>query len=310
MVKWHVNVMALCVAMLAACTASDGGTVTDDGALPQDPQFVADNAQWRDARRDDLLTPDGWASLVGLHWIELKAHYLGSGPTNGIRLAVGPEKLGLLEQVGPQVYVTPEKGVALTLDGTPVKTRFELLSDVSATPGVVGFDDGKGQLSLLQRGTRKALRVKHAEADTLTGFGALEYWPADAAWRLDAEFIAHPPGRTIEVMDLTSLLQPMANPGLVRFEYGGQSYALEALEGEDGGLFLIFADRTSGHESYGAGRYLYTPAVAGNGKVIVDFNRAFNPPCAFTGYATCPLPPRENRLDLAVVAGEKKYVRP
>src|SRR5690606_4903193 len=103
-------------------------------------------------RRAGLLAADGWTSLVGLHWIELKAHYLGSGPTNGIRLAKGPEKLGMLEQGAGRVYITPEKGVDLTLDGAPVKARFELLPDVSETPGVVGFDAGKGQLTLLQRG--------------------------------------------------------------------------------------------------------------------------------------------------------------
>ena len=154
------------------------------------------------------------------------------------------------------------------------------------------------------------MRVRHAEAEALTGLGTLDYWPADPAWRIDARFVPHPPGKTIEIMDITSQQQPLPNPGVVEFERDGASYRLEALEGEDGGLFLILADRTSGHGSYGAGRYLYTDAPDAKGHVVVDFNRAFNPPCAFTDYATCPLPPRENRLDLAITAGEKKYARP
>ena len=299
---------------LAACgfTPSSSGTgeTGTATAVAADTQFVADNDAWRAQRRESLLQPDGWTSLIGLHWIELPAHYVGSGPTNGIRLARGPEKLGMLQQQGGKVFLVPEQGVALTVDGEPAKGRFELHSDHGQAPTLAGFDDGKGQLSLIERGGRKALRVRHAEAEALTGLGTLDYWPADPAWRIDARFVPHPPGKTIEIMDITSQQQPLPNPGVVEFERDGASYRLEALEGEGGGLFLILADRTSGHGSYGAGRYLYTDAPDAKGHVVVDFNRAFNPPCAFTDYATCPLPPRENRLDLAITAGEKKYARP
>ncbi|MCW5582045.1 MAG: DUF1684 domain-containing protein [Luteimonas sp.] len=299
---------------LAACglgpSADGGGGGEDAATAAADPQFVADNDAWRAQRREGLLSPDGWASLVGLHWIELPAHYVGSGPTNGIRIAKGPEKLGMLQQQGGKVFLLPEMDVALTVDGEPVKGRFELHSDREAAPTVVGFDEGKGQLALIERNGRKALRVKHAEADSLVRFGVLDYWPAEPAWRIEARFVPHAPGKTIEIMDITSSHQAMPNPGVVEFERGGASYRVEALEGEDGGLFLILADRTSGHDSYGAGRYLYTDAPDANGNVVVDFNRAYNPPCAFTDYATCPLPPPENRLDLAITAGEKKYARP
>lgn len=298
------------LAVLTACGPTGTPVSTEVALPPQDPQFLAEDAQWRHERREDLLQPHGWTSLVGLHWIELNAHYLGSGATNGIRLAKGPEKLGLLQQSGGRVYLTPERGVALTLDGAPVKERIELLPDTAGTPSLVAFDDGLGQLSLLQRGSRKALRVKHADAAARTGFSALEYWPADASWRIEARFLPHPPGRTIEIMDITSLLQAMPNPGIVEFERDGVAHRLEALEDVDGGLFLVLADRTSGHGSYGAGRYLSTAAPDADGKVVIDFNRTYNPPCAFTDYATCPLPPPQNRLDLAITAGEKRYARP
>lgn len=310
-------VMGPCVAlaaMLAACSGGGTGTAGEasDGAnaAPADPAFVAENKAWRAQRRESLLKPDGWASLIGLHWIELNAHYVGSGATNGIRLAKGPEKMGMLQRQGGKVTLAPEKDAALTVDGQPVKDRFELQSDRAETPTVVGFDEGKGQLMLIERGGRRALRVKHAEAATLTGLGPLDYWPADPSWRVGARFVPHPTGKTLPIMDILSMQDAQPNPGVVEFERGGASYRLEALEGEDGGLFLIFADRTSGHDSYAAGRYLYTDAPAADGSVIVDFNRAYNPPCVFTDYATCPLPPPENRLDLAVTAGEKKYVKP
>ena len=298
--------------LLAACGGGggDGAMQEDTGPVAADPAFVADNQAWRAERRARLLEPDGWASLVGLHWIELPAHYVGSGATNGIRLAKGPDKLGLLQQQGGKVWLTPEADAGLTVDGEAATDRFELQSDLSATPTLVGFDEGRGQLSLVERGGRRALRVKHAEADTLTRLGPLDYWPADPAWRVPARFVAHPAGKTLQIMDITSQQAPQPNPGLVEFERGGATYRLEALEGEDGGLFLVFADRTSGHDSYGAGRYLYTAAPAADGSLLVDFNRAYNPPCVFTDFATCPLPPPENRLDLAITAGEKKYARP
>ncbi len=299
------------VLLLAGCgVGSDGGT---DGkaaeATParQDPAFLADTERWREQRRENLLAPDGWTSLVGMHWLELKAHYIGSGATSGIRIARGPEKLGMLQQQGGRVFLVPERGVPLTVDGEPLKGRVELLSDEHDSPTRVGFDDGAGELSLIRRGNRTAVRVKHAEAQTRTGFSQLEYWPADAAWRVSGRFVAHPPGRTIEIADIIGTLQKMPNPGAVEFEHGGGTYALEALEGADGGLFLILADRTSGHGSYGAGRYLDTAAPDAAGNVVLDFNRAYNPPCAFTAFATCPLPPPENRLDLAITAGEKIY---
>lgn len=288
----------------------DAAATVQDAAAKADPAFAADNEAWRAQRREGLLKPDGWASLIGLHWIELPAHYVGSGATSGIRLAKGPEKFGLLQQQGGKVFLTPESGVALTVDGEPAQGRFELLSDQSTTPTVVGFDEGDGQMTLIDRAGRKALRVKHAKADTLTGLGPLDYWSADPSWRVAGRFVAHPAGKTIPIMDITSSQQPQPNPGVVEFERDGTTYALEALEGEDGGFFLIFADRTSGHDSYAAGRYLYTGKPEADGTVWVDFNRAYNPPCVFTDYATCPLPPPENRLDLAVTAGEKKYAKP
>jgi uncharacterized protein (DUF1684 family) len=298
------------LALLLAGCGGDEDAAADARFAPADPAFVAGQEAWRAERRASLLAPDGWASLVGLHWIELPAHYLGSGAGNGIRLAKGPEKLGLLQQQGGRVWLTPDRDAGLSVDGKPAKARFELQPDTSPSPVLVRFDGGKGQLALIERHGRKALRVRHADAATRTGLGPLPYWTPDPAWRIEARFIAHPPGRTIPIMDISSRQAPQPNPGVVEFEQGGAKHRLEALEGENGGLFLVFADRTSGHQSYGAGRYLYTDAPDADGRVVLDFNRAFNPPCVFTDFATCPLPPPENRLDLAVAAGEQKYVRP
>ena len=180
-------------------------------------------------------------------------------------------------------------------------------SDADTAPSEIGFDDGKGRATVIKRGDRYALRVRHAEAPTRTGFSGLDYWPADPDWRVDATFVANPPGQTIEVANIIGTTDQVPNPGAIEFERDGKVHRIEALDEGGDELFLVFADRTNGHGSYGAGRFLYVPKPDATGHLPVDFNRAYNPPCAFTAFATCPLPPPENRLDLAITAGEKAY---
>ncbi len=289
---------------LAACSDEPRPAAKTTKAL--DPAFLVAQNDWRTQRREELLKPDGWTSLVGLHWLQLKAHYIGTNAGSGIRLAAGPDKLGMVSQEDNRVYFTPEPGLELTFNGEPLKGRTELPDDRQPQPGVIGFDEGKGVLSVIERGGNHALRVKHADAPSRTGFHGLEYWSADPAWRVEARFIPHPPGKTIPIVDIIGVTTPSPNPGAVEFERDGKRYRLEALGQPDGPLFFVLADRTSGHGSYPAGRFLDAAAPV-NGKLVLDFNQAYNPPCAFTTFATCPLPPPENRLDLAITAGEKTY---
>lgn len=306
------TVLLLVAALLGGCGSEAPSGAVDGPAADNPPSaaLAASEAEWRAERRARLLAEDGWTSLVGLHWLELRAHYVGSSPTSGIRLALGPPKLGLVQQDGGRVYFTPERGVAVSSADAPVTGRIELRDDQDPEPGELLFDDGRGRLALIRRGDRRALRVKHADAPARANFGDIPYWPIDPGWLLDGRFIAHPAGRTIEIGNIVGGIDPMPNPGAIEFTRDGVDYRLEALAGEDGGLFLILADRTTGHDSYGAGRYLDTPAPDAQGRVTLNFNRAYNPPCAFTDFATCPLPPAENRLDLAVTAGEQAYARP
>ncbi|KAF1688130.1 hypothetical protein B1992_01560 [Pseudoxanthomonas broegbernensis] len=303
--------MAL-LAALAACGRGQGDASAS--AAPRiDPAFAAGQQAWRDQRREELLRPDGWTSLVGLHWLELKAHYVGSGERigNGVRFAFGPERMGMVSRDARGGYwFTPEDGVELTLNGEPLKGRVALHGDHAAAPAVIGFDEGKGQVSLIRRGSRHALRVKHADAPTRLQFAGLEYWPADPSWRIEGRFVPNPVGSTLSIGDVIGVRTDTSNPGAVEFERDGVQYRLEAL-GEPGReLFFVLADRTSGHGSYPAGRFLDAAWPGADGKVVLDFNRAYNPPCAFTLFATCPLPPPQNRLDLAIAAGEKTYVSP
>lgn len=304
--RWG-SVALFAAMLLGGC----GDKSTDVGKpAPVDATFAHENELWREQRLTELTTPDGWASLVGLHWLELKAHFIGSGSTSGIRLAMGPPRMGMVTREGNNVWFTPEPGVVLQSGGQTVKGRIPFRSDDGAEPTVISFDDGKGLLTLIHRGPRYALRLKHADAPARLNFGHLTYWPADPSWRVKARFVPHDVNKTIPIVDITGLASDVPNAGAVEFERDGRTWRLEAL-GEPGRpLQLIFADRTNGRGSYSAGRYIDLDVPDAKSEVVVDFNRAYNPPCAFTPFATCPLPPPENRMDMQVEAGEKAYVKP
>lgn len=314
----HLSMSAVLVAVvmlaLPACQREGrpgSSATTSRPAATSSNAFALAEQAWRDQRREKLLTPDGWASLVGLHWITPGSHYLGSSPGNGIRLSMGPAHLGMIDIEGAQVRFVPDKSAMLTLDGQPFPAAAELRTDVDANgPSVIGFDEGKGLATVIKRGDRYALRVKHADAPSRTGFIGLDYWPADPAWKIEGRFVPHAAGKTLEVANIIGGIDAMANPGVIEFQRDGKPYRIEALDEGEGTLFLVFADRTNGHGSYGAGRFIDAPMPDAAGHVLIDFNQARNPPCAFTAFATCPLPPPENRLDLAVPAGEKAYRKP
>ncbi len=306
--------VSLMCGVLAACGLGQDPAATakaQQAAKAAAAAFEATQQVWREQRRAGLLKPDGWTSLIGLHWIEPGAHYLGSDADNGIRIAMGPAHLGMLERKGAQLRLVPERGVELLRDGEPLRGSTALQTDADPNgPTLIGFDGGNGLASVIKRGDRYALRVRHANAPTRAAFGTLGYWPGGDAWRLEGQFIPHPAGKTIPIVNIVGTTDNVSNPGAIEFQRDGKSYRLEALDQGGDGLFLIYADRTSGHGSYGAGRYLDAPKPDAQGKVVLDFNQGYNPPCAFTAFATCPLPPPENRLDLAIEAGEQAYVKP
>lgn len=303
------SLRGLALVLLALAGTACGDRDAGQGALDARARaFDAQQQPWRAERRARLTRADGWTSLVGLHWIEPGEHYFGSDGDNGIRLAMGPPHAGMLSRKGDRFRVVPERGVALTLDGAPLKGSATLLTDADENgPSVLGFDDGKGLVTLIKRGERYALRVRHADAPTRTGFKGIDYWPGGEDWVVTAKFVPHAPGRTVPIANIVGTIENVPNPGAVEFEHDGRRFRIEALDEGEETLFLVFADRTSGRGSYPAGRFLDVPRPDAAGQVVIDFNKAYNPPCAFTAFATCPLPPPENRLDLEITAGEKTY---
>ncbi len=316
--KTHTLVLSVIALVLAsACSPTDGVVAEASAAAPAPSGFQQEHAEWVQQRAADLRRPDGWVSLIGLHWIEAGRQNVGAGKDNGIRLAIGPDRLGQLEQRADGVYFKPAEGARITADGKPLQGEVRLVPEGKGGGTKLGYDQGKGQITAIKRGQRLALRVRHADAPARVGFAGLDFFPASEAWRVPARFVAHPAGKTLPIASVIGEINNTPNPGYVVFEKEGRTWRLEALGDPAEGLNLMFQDQTTGRQTYGVGRYLHTDAVAADGTVTLDFNRAYNPPCAYTDYATCPLPPPENRLAqkgthdqpvrLAVLAGEKKY---
>ncbi|MBW8313102.1 MAG: DUF1684 domain-containing protein [Rhizobium sp.] len=298
--------------LLAGCGGSAEQEAADAAAAAKAARearlaYEREVRDWRHERQERLLRPDGFLSLVGLHWLSPGATYIGSAQDNGTRLALGPPQVGMLDvRKDGTVTLRIADGAEVTVDGEPAKGTVTLVPDSQGKPTVVGFNRGDASFVLIERGGRFALRVRNAMARTRTSFPGIDYFDIDPGFRFEARFEAHPPGKTIDIVNMLGMVEPMPNPGRVLFEKDGAQYSLEALDEGDGQLFFVFADRTSGHQTYAASRFLYAQPAGPDGKVVLDFNRAYNPPCAYTPFSTCPMPPPENRLDLAVAAGEKK----
>lgn len=291
------------------------GCGTEPAPAPEDAAAVAAFATaeeaWRTQRRERLLAADGWTSLVGLHWIAPGDHRVGSAAGNDVRIAMGPARLGRLSLADGRVRFVPAPGAGVEVGGRAVHEPVALRTDADAAgPDVIAFDGGEGRATVIERMGRLALRVRHARAPSRTAFTGLSYWPAEPSWQVTGRFVPHGAGRTIDIANVLGGVEPLPNPGAIEFSRDGRAYRLEAIDEGGDTLFLVFADRTNGHGSYPAGRFLDVPRPGADGTVVLDFNRAYNPPCAFTDFATCPLPPPENRLDLAVTAGEKAYHEP
>ena len=272
---------------------------------------AAEVEAWHAARVARLKQPTGWLSLVGLHWLDEGRFTLGSGVRNDIVLSVGPERLGLIEREADRVYFSAEEGAGVSVEPAAAG-RVALVADSAGEPTVVAFNHGEASFVLIERSGRYGLRVRDQKAPTRTGFTAIERFPVDPAWRIEARFIPHPPGRTIDIASVINTLEPMVNPGLIEFELDGKVHRLQAILElpDDDSYFVIFADRTNRDQTYGAGRFVYTDGMPADGRVVLDFNKAYNPPCALNAFSTCPLPPPENRMDAAVTAGEKRYSGP
>jgi len=261
---------------------------------------------WREERYRRLREPMSWLTLVGLEWLREGENRLGSAPDAELRLPSGPLIAGRLRRDGRRVTAHGESGAGLLHLGSEVRD-LELVSDEDA-PGdekPTLLELGSLRMVLVRRGERLGLRVWDTEAAALHTFTGIPHYAVDLAWRIVARFERAAPGETFLVPDVLGELEEEPLPGTVLLDLERATHRIRAMDGGDGQLWLVFGDATNGDTTYGGGRFLYTDPPTDGGTVIVDFNRAYNPPCVFSPYATCPLPPPENRLPVRIEAGER-----
>jgi uncharacterized protein len=276
------------------------------GSINQ-PSYADEIEKWRKARAQEMAGEEGWLSLVGLFWLAPGQNRFGSDPSNEIALPKNkaPRQAGTLRLDNGLVHLDVKPGVVITSEGKPV-TSITLQSDADGKPTRLLL--GTLSFHVIKRGERLGLRVKDRQNPARFRFAGIETYPLNPKWRIEARLEAYDPPKQIPIANVLGMIDDQPSPGAVVFEVGGKSYRLDAIQEKGSNqLFIIFADKTNGRATYGAGRYLYAAAPGADGELIIDFNKSENPPCAFTSYATCPLPPRQNRLPFPVEAGERKY---
>lgn len=306
------------VAALTGCTKMNETPVVGqkEGAKPAvvaaPANYETDILAWRKKRVERLTSEDSWLTLVGLYWLNEGVNGIGSSTdANNIVLpAKAPAIVGSLNLSGGKVTFTP--AVPVTIRGeqpveAPAGKAIELRADVDpAGPTVVGL--GTITFQVVKRGDRYGVRMKDPESETRKNFSGIDSFDVDPKWRVEARFEPYDPPKKIPITNVLGMTADETSPGALVFEVEGKEYRLDPiLEAGSTELFIIFRDATSKDATYPAGRYLYASPAGPDGKVIVDFNKAYNPPCAFTEFATCPLPPLQNRLPFRIEAGEKNY---
>ena len=301
-----VAVLGLAAPVLAAPPTAPAAKPADSKPKPMSTpaNFEAETREWHAKRISRLKTEDGWLSLVGLHWLKEGDNRFGSAPDNDVVFpAPAPAKVGTFTRKGDAVSLSLAPGVSLTLDGKPF-TGGAVRSDAQGGPDTLAL--GTMRFFAIRRGERLGIRVKDSEAPTRKNFHGIPTYAPSPAWRLEARFEPAPTQTKIAVPNVLGEVEEMVSPGTAVFTVNGQEYRLAPVDDGSGQLFFIFGDLTNRDDTYGAGRFVYTD-MPKDGKVVLDFNRSYNPPCAFTPFATCPLPPPQNRLKLRVEAGEKRY---
>lgn len=306
------------VVLVSACAA--GGP----DSLPMDPaeheRAVAAFAAARDA---ELAASGSWLSLTGLHWLEAGETTVGSAADNGIVLAekaaprvgtVVVDSTGVRWRTEPGVVVMQGVDSILAAEAGTGALPPDVSGDLEVTEADLSADVGQGNSVVLRhgdlswvairRGERWALRTRDSAHPAYQAFHGVERFPTSLAWRVTARWVPH--DKTVSVPNAVGTVSEEPSPAALEFQVGGQALALDVVGAPTHGRYmLVFADSTSGSETYGGGRFLWVDGPDEQGRVVVDFNYAFNPPCVWTPFATCPLPTRDNRLPVRVVAGEK-----
>ena len=302
-----LSALAVAIAMLLPCPSLSA-------ASSEDAAWQTDLESWRAQRATNLQTPEGWLSLIGLAWLQEGENTFGADKDNRIQVSAKiPGHVGVVRLAKGTVHLLPPAGgfaKDFQVDGHPAKEQ-DLISDNAEQPSKLTI--GTITIIVINRDGRFALRIKDPQAATRTGFHGLRWYAPNTAYRVTARWIPYSTPKVLDIPTVLGTTTHMPAPGAAEFMIDGQTVRLEPVleDPKATNLFFIMRDATSKTKTYGAGRFLYTSlpdhGVSQPGEVVLDFNRLINPPCAFTPYATCPLPPTQNRLTVAIPAGEQRY---
>ncbi len=286
--------------MSVSCAVGVLSILPSVGPAAQD--YIAETESWRMEREARLTAEDGWLTVAGLFFLTEGDNSFGSSQINDIMIRTGPEHAGIVTLDDRRITVRAATGTTLSVDGHDVATARLWPFEGNDRPTVT-----VGPLSLFAHysGERLAIRMRDTESDIRRQFHGLRWFPVDDRYRVRGRYVAHDAPVTIELPNILGDVEVFQSSGSVALRVGGRELRMMAIDSGDQ-LWFIFRDMTSGAETYPAARFLYADAPA-NGMTVVDFNRAYNPPCAFNPYTTCPLPPPENRLPIRIEAGEMDY---
>ena len=261
--------------------------------------------KWRAEKEAELKSDNGWLTVAGLFWLKEGVNRFGTAASNEIVLPEGsaPAHAGEFEFHAGKTTLRVKNGVEATSGGKTV-TTIELKHDEKQKPDIINI--GSLSLNVIKRGERYGVRVKDKNSKQRREFTGLRWFDIKESYRIAATFVRYDKPKEIEIPNILGDVNRMPSPGYVTFKLDGKEYRLDPVLEDKDKLFFIFSDSTSGKTTYGAGRFLYADLPEGE-TVVLDFNQAVNPPCAFTTFATCPLPPPQNRLRVAIEAGELNY---
>lgn len=278
-------------------------------------QLYAAQEAWQQQRVDELLEENtGWLNLAGLFWLEEGESSMGSAASNRLVLKDGnaPAVLGSFTRVDDQVSFKRANNTPILIDGVDIGDDEIVLKDDEG-----GYGDpailvsGQLQWWIIVRDGLIGVRVRDMDSKHLKNFAGIDRYDFDANWKVQAKFLPFESPRVFEYPTILGTMREEEAPGVLVFEFDGRQFEMVPFERKDGtSLFLVFGDETNGTNTYEGGRFLYVDMPDETGMTYIDFNRAYNPPCAFSAYSTCPQPLRQNRLSLVVDAGEEIYNKP
>lgn len=293
----HFLTIAAFLTLLVGAAGAAGDSTTTDYQQQID--------EWFEGRIERLTSDTGWLTLVGLFELDEGTHSFGSREGNTFKFPdPAPPTAGVITVEGGRIFLRPEPGVDIRTNGE-LFAATEMFPDTSEqfnrfTMGTITF-------YVIERSGPYYLRVKDTNSPYRKAFKGIERYPVDEKWRVAAHFERYPVPKSLRIKNVLGYDETIMCPGAIVFEHDGSEYSLEPIYFSGDKWELVFADATSGEETYGGGRSVDIAAPDADGKTYIDFNESYNPPCAFNPYATCPLPHPDNVLPFAVTAGEKAY---